>query len=143
MKYLADVNILFPLCYDLHDHREKAAEWWEERGAGEIALHVVVRLGVLRLLCNAPVMGEEILQPKEALAAWDVIDSDPRTFRIGAAPSQLESCLLKNVKDRKPNPKLWTDAYLAAYAEAEGWTMTTFDKGFSKFHLTNLEVLTP
>jgi uncharacterized protein len=30
-------------------------------------------------------------------------------------------------------PRLWTDAYLAAYAQASGLTLVTFDQGFRQF----------
>ena len=31
------------------------------------------------------------------------------------------------------SPKVWSDAYLAAFAEAAGIGMVSFDKGFRKF----------
>ncbi len=38
-------------------------------------------------------------------------------------------------------PKLWNDAYLAAFARAAGYTLTTFDKGFSRYPGLVCEIL--
>lgn len=38
-----------------------------------------------------------------------------------------------NVADRTASPNLWTDALLAAWAEATGCRLTSFDGGFRSF----------
>jgi predicted nucleic acid-binding protein len=35
----------------------------------------------------------------------------------------------------------WTDAYLAAFAEASGFTLVTFDEGFRQYKNTPLKIL--
>ena len=39
------------------------------------------------------------------------------------------------------SPNLWTDAWLAALADAAGAGLTSFDSGFSKFELRKFELL--
>ncbi len=143
MKFLADVNVIFSLLIKTHPLHQASKQWWGSRTRGQVALHLIVKLGVLRLLSNKQVMEGEPRTTKDALRAWKSLENDPRSFMVYTPPKDLEVFLLKNVEKRQPHQNLWTDAYLAAYAEAAGWTMTTFDKGFTKFHLTNLEVLTP
>jgi toxin-antitoxin system PIN domain toxin len=41
---------------------------------------------------------------------------------------------------RKPAPKLWMDAYLAAVAITGGWTLLTLDRDFLQFESQGLEV---
>ena len=44
--------------------------------------------------------------------------------------------------DTAPLPiRLWTDAWLAATAEAAGLRMVTFDQDFERFNLSRLQVL--
>jgi predicted nucleic acid-binding protein len=38
-------------------------------------------------------------------------------------------------------PRLWTDAYLAAYAQASGLVLVTFDQGFHQFDSLACHVL--
>ena len=53
----------------------------------------------------------------------------------------LDITWLRPVRDREPSPNLWTDAWLAAYAEAAGAEMVTLDRGFRSFNLKHLRLL--
>jgi len=44
---------------------------------------------------------------------------------------------------REPSPDLWTDAWLAALAEASDCEMVTFDRGFRSFSRLKLRLLVP
>lgn len=39
------------------------------------------------------------------------------------------------------SPKLWMDAWLAAFARCSGWQMVTTDKAFSQFVGPDLQIL--
>lgn len=45
------------------------------------------------------------------------------------------------VARREPSPDLWTDAWLAALAQAHGCEMVTFDGGFRSFAKLKLRLL--
>ncbi len=53
----------------------------------------------------------------------------------------VDALCQKNIAGRSTTPKLWTDAYLAALAEASRMEMVTFDKGFRRFQLKHLRLL--
>jgi predicted nucleic acid-binding protein len=82
------------------------------------------------------------VSPNEALAAWDELAADERTAWLeNPSSAAAESCFRKNVADRRPTPNLWTDALLAAWAEAAGCRLTSFDTGFRSFPGLDFESL--
>ena len=132
MKYLTDVNVVFPLLLSRHQHRDMALKWFDSTGAGDVVLCRLTRLGVLRLLCTAQVMGADVLQPKAAMEALEVLEADERVVLLHE-PDGLDATLKAFVDDCTTTPNLWTDAYLAAFASVAGLKLVSFDRGFSKF----------
>jgi len=133
MKTLVDVNVVFPILVERHAHHAAAWRWWGARGEGSVGLCQTVRLGVLRLLTNPRTMGGSPVTPAKALAAWDALDADDRTFPIDDIAGAREVLFRKNVAGRSPAPNLWTDAWLAAWAAASGYRLTSFDRGFRSY----------
>jgi toxin-antitoxin system PIN domain toxin len=137
MKTLIDVNVVFAILVERHVHHATAWDWWEKQPANSVGLCLPVKLGLLRLLTNTRAMENTPVNPDEALAVWDEMEADERTFIIGNPTTASEVCFRKNVTGRVPTPNLWTDALLAAWAEAAGFRLTSFDQGFRSF--PNLE----
>lgn len=132
MRFLADVNVVFPLLVSRHEHRERALAWFDAAESGEVALARIVRLGVLRLLCNTAVMGADVLSPRSAWEAVSILEADERIVLLHE-PDGLDEVLRDLVRSRKSAPNLWTDAYLAAFAAVAGLSVVSFDRDFSKF----------
>ena len=103
-----------------------------QRLRGEVALCRLTRLGVLRLLCTAQVMGPDVLQPRAAVGSLEVLESDERVVLLHE-PDALDAALKRLVAACATTPNLWTDAYLAAFASVAGLKLVSFDRGFSKF----------
>ena len=134
--------MIFPLPVSRHQHRDKALEWFDSTAAGEVALSRLGRLGTLRLLCTSQVMGPDVLQPKAAMEAWEVLEADERVVLLHE-PDRLAVALKKFVTSRAPSPNLWPDAYLAAFATVAALKLVSFDRDFSKFRGLNFLLLTP
>ena len=132
MKFLPDVNVLFPLLVSRHSHRAAAVEWFDSTGIAEVALCRLARLGALRLLCNAVVMGPDVLQPEGALGALRALEYYERIVCV-AEPPGLDRALEDCVAGCVSTPNFWSDAYLAAFASASLIELVTFDRGFGKF----------
>lgn len=132
MKFLPDINVLFPLLVSRHTHRSRALEWFDETNTGEVALCWLTRLGVLRLLCTPQIMGPDVLRPKEAVEALETLESDERISFL-PEPGGMDSTLKVLVAKCATTPNLWTDAYLATFAKETRLQLVTFDRGFSKF----------
>jgi predicted nucleic acid-binding protein len=56
-------------------------------------------------------------------------------------PAGIESLWRSLTRPRTYSPKLWNDAYLAAFAELLGFEVVTFDRGFSQFTNVRCHIL--
>jgi len=141
MIRLADINVVFALLIEGHEHHARAWRWWQRRNEASVAWCLPVRLGILRLLTNPVAMEGDPLDCHAALDAWDAFRRDPRTIELSPPGPAHDVILRKLVAGRRPSPKLWTDAWLAAAAESEDAGLTSFDAGFREFKLRDFELL--
>lgn len=143
MRYIADANVLLPVLAEGHAHQVPAATWWDASEDGDVGLSLPVRMALLRLLSNSRVMGTSVLRPAQA---WNVVQSlidDPRIEVLDQVPAAHGKLWYGNVARREPSPDLWTDAWLAALAQAHDCEMVTFDRGFRSFSKLKLHLLDP
>ena len=75
--------------------------------------------------------------------AWSTYEGFLADERIAWVdePRGLESHWQKFAGSSKPSPKLWMDAYLAAFAIAGGYQLVTTDKAFKQFRGLDMLVL--
>lgn len=75
--------------------------------------------------------------------AWSVYEGFLGSDRIAWVdePSDLESHWKKLATRNVASPKLWMDAYLAAFAIAGGFQLVTTDKAFKQFKGLDLLLL--
>lgn len=143
MRALADVSWLLPLCHGGHEHHKPALAWLESLPVeGRITICRAAQLGLLRLLNNPAVMGSDALDGDQLWRLNDQLLGDSR-FSFESEPPALEHGLRRLTQDVRHSPKLWQDAYLAAFAVAAGLQLVTFDKGFRKFPALHCVVLDP
>lgn len=98
----------------------------------------ITQLALLRHLTNPKIMGENIQTQAETWKACDALLNDSRVVFMDE-PANLDSIFRELTRAAFPKHKLWTDAYLAAFALAAGHSMVTFDEGFRRF--TGLDLL--
>ena len=133
MRALADVSWLLPLCYGGHEHHETALRWLDEILPGDgVVVCRTAQMGLLRLLSNPAVMGADVCPTDVAWKLNDRIFTDSR-FTFEDDPAELEGELRRLTRGFPYSPKLWQDAYLAAFAVAADLSLVTFDQGFQKF----------
>ena len=143
MRALADVSWLLPLCYGGHEHHEAARAWLESLPDGdEVVVCRLAQMGLLRLLSNPAVMGADVCATDADWKLNDRLFGDAR-FMFAAEPSDLEAELRRLTKGFPYSPKLWQDAYLAAFAVAADLPLVTFDQGFRKFRRLKSLILQP
>ena len=142
MPILVDANVWLPILMERHEHHQAASEWWENGEASAACWVRPVQQTVLRLLTNPRVMGNDLLAPDEAWRIWEELTLDRRTAFLPLEPYGLESAWRENIRHRAPTPKLWMNAYLAAWAETAGLTVATFDSGFRNYPRIHLQLLT-
>jgi toxin-antitoxin system PIN domain toxin len=141
MPALCDINFLFVLATDQHEHHARAAAWLEQAGPGDAIVCRQAQLGFFRLLNNPAVLQEEALRSDACWRVWQQLIRDERFRFMSEEPEGVDE-LLKRFTDRREfTPKLWTDAYLAAFAKAAGFSIVTFDAAFRQFQGIQVEVL--
>lgn len=142
MSDLLDANVWVALVTADHVHHERALRYWQEESMESVAYCRVTALAFLRLVTNAHVMQHAVLTSDEAWALWQEWLLLPEvTFRD--EPVGLDEQLGQFSRGMSIRPKLWTDAYLAAFAIAGNHRVVSFDGDFQKFPGLNLLLLQP
>ena len=84
-------------------------------------------MSLLRLLSNPGVMGQDVVSRGDAWRVIDQLRADERVL-WSEEPAQLEAAW-RAISARDENShKLWTDDYLAAFAQVAGATLATLDR---------------
>ena len=108
--------------------------------AGEFVVCRTGQLGLLRLLSNPTAMKDSVCTPNEAWRIHDTLMADDR-FVFRDEPAGLQAKLREFTRGFPLSPKLWQDAYRAAFAVSAGLGLVTFDQGFGKFAGLRAEIL--
>ena len=134
-----DVNVWLALTHSRHVHHGVAALWFASAGDSSLFFCRFTQLGLLRLLTNPQVMGEETMTQRGAWAAYHRWFEDGRVaFMHEPAAADFEHMFQTASLRERPATILWADAYLAAFARIAGLSLVTFDRRFPK--LAGLEV---
>jgi toxin-antitoxin system PIN domain toxin len=138
---LCDVNVLVPLLYGAHPHSKRAQQWVSGVDeAGVLGICSMSHLASMRLLNSPAAMGADVCSGKEAWAAVDGLMKDNR-FSFAEEPEGLRGHLRTLTGKVKHSPKVWQDAYLAAFAMASGRKLVTFDRGFTAYPGLEVQIL--
>lgn len=144
---LCDSNIWLALALSKHVHHARARRWFEAVDeAASVAFCRQTQQAVLRLLTNAAVLAPYGNPPLSNREAWDVLAAlmgDDRVVFVAEEPPGLDSRWTGFALRDTASPKLWMDAYLAAFAAAAGHRMVTTDTAFRQFAGLELLVLGP
>jgi uncharacterized protein len=146
MRYvpaLCDVNLLLALVTDRHAMHGLAAQWADSVPAAGAVLCRAAQMGLLRLLNNPAVMQEEVLDGAGCWSVWHRLLEDERFRFAPGEPPGIDATFERFASGRTYSPRLWTDAYLAAYAHAGHLSLVTLDHGFRAFPELDCEVLEP
>jgi uncharacterized protein len=141
-KILLDVNVWVAIVVEVHPLHQVAVDWFAAQEPGSLILCRVTQLGLLRLLCN-PRVTQPPLTPAEAWQAERGLRLDSRVV-FEAEPEDLQE-LWRGLTNplRAISTNAWTDAYLAAFAIARDYRLTTFDAGMSRWSQLSVELLRP
>lgn len=85
-------------------------------------------------------MGAAVLPPSLGHEALARLRSDGRVI-FAAEPEGLDAEFVAALGSFPPSPGAIGDAYLAAFALAADLRLVTFDRGFRRFHMLDVEVL--
>ncbi len=136
---IPDINVWLGLVDQNHIHHAAAAKYWHE--GTEIAFTRISMMGFFRLSTQPGVLSRA-LSTAEAWGIYRQFLADSRHVFL-AEPKLLER-ELQNLTTQADLPhRLWTDAYLAAFAMAGRHRLVSFDADFSRFPGLNFLHLSP
>jgi len=123
---LLDVGVWLAAAWGRHMHHPVAAPWLD-RQSDDLLCCRVTQMSLLRLLSNPAVMGDDAVARGEAWKIVDQLWADERVLWADEPPP-LEA-VWRAISARDDNShKLWTDDYLAAFAQTSDATLATLDR---------------
>ena len=127
------------MAFDFHLHHAIAKTWYD--GSSDACSFCRwTQQGFLRLATNPVVLKAQAVSLKEAWQVYDAIMSDPRVV-FAEEPAGVEAYWRAYTQRRLFSPKVWSDAYLAAFARAASFELITFDKGFAQYKSVHRTIL--
>ncbi|MCH7226269.1 TA system VapC family ribonuclease toxin [Haloferula sp. A504] len=133
---LPDANVWFAVSVRGHTGHAGAMAWMEQQtGSDTIRFCRPTQQALVRLLTMNGVMGGYSLPPASNAEAWKAYETFLGDDRIAFAPEPagIEETWKTFASRNTPSPKLWMDAYLAAFAVRAGFQLVTADKAFTQF----------
>lgn len=123
---LVDVGVWLAAVWGRHVHYPAASDWLN-RQVDDLVFCRVTQMGLLRLLSNPAIMGDDSVDRSQAWRLFDQLWSDERVLWADE-PDELDAVWRAiSARDDKSH-KLWTDDYLAAFAQAGELTLATLDR---------------
>ncbi|MCE7928325.1 MAG: PIN domain-containing protein [Dehalococcoidia bacterium] len=144
--YLCDVNVWVALALAPHSYHQPARAWLESAGDSDRILFCrATQQSFLRLLTTTSVLAPYGLPPLSNAAAWTAYEALIADSRIcfEAEPDGVDQPWRAFTFGGAASPKLWMDAYLAAFARAAGCRLVTTDQAFRQFEGLDLLLLGP
>lgn len=141
MTTLLDVGVWLAAVWGRHIHHPVTAAWFDRQPSG-LTLCRVTQMRLLRLLSNPAVMGTDATTRS---AAWTIVDRLKADNRVcWAEESAHLEPVWRTLSARDDNShRLWTDDYLAAFAQAADLTLATLDRQFAhRYPSVRVETLT-
>ncbi len=132
MTDLPDINVWFAQGMADHPHHGRATRYWNDEAAERIAFCRITALGLVRLSINSGPMGGKPLTVPDAWSAYQRIRGLPEVF-LAPEPAPCEAALHDWIQQGLVTHRLWTDAYLAAFAVSAGMRLVSFDRDFARF----------
>lgn len=145
MKSLVDSNIWFALAVRDHELHPSAGQWFASLVKPDAAVFCrSTQQSFLRHLTLAELFKPYGAKPFTNRTAWEHYERFTSHPRIGFVqePGSVDAIWKKLCSEPRPSPKLWMDAYLAAFAISGGYRLVTADKGFKQFKNLDLLLLT-
>lgn len=141
MRFLCDSNVFLAIAVEQHAHHIVASRWFAALAEEDTALFCrATRISFLRLLMEKITPDYRPLSNREAWSALvQLMDDDATGF--AAEPEDLDPVWRQLAQRESPSPKVWMDAYLAAFAITGSLRLVTLDKDFRNHVPSGLDLL--
>ncbi len=139
---LPDVNLWLAFTDPNHSQHTVARHYWDEDRADSIAFCRITMLGLLRLATSNAVMQGRPFSQREIWGIYRTYLAMPIVSYL-PEPAELETTISTLTEAPYFSQRLWTDAYLAAFAINSSCRLVSFDADFSRFPQLNFLHLQP
>lgn len=123
---LVDVGVWLAAIWGRHVHYPVASNWFNHQEGGMVFCRVT-QMGLLRLLSNPAIMTDDAVDRSHAWRLFDQLWADERVVWANE-PEGLDGVWRAITARDDKSHKLWTDDYLAAFAQAGDLTLATLDR---------------
>lgn len=137
--FLLDVNVWVALAFDRHLHHTAANEWYKS-SQETCCFCRWTQQGFLRLATNPAALSELAVSLKQAWSLYDTMLDDAR-IAFADEPREIEARWRTHTQRRSFSPKIWSDAYVTAFAQTASMDLVTFDKGMRQYQGVNVILL--
>jgi uncharacterized protein len=139
---LLDVGVWLAAVWGRHVHHPVVADWFDQE-TDDLLFCRVTQMGLLRLLSNPAIMGDDAIDRSRAWRIFDQLSADERILWADE-PAELDAVWRTiSARDDKSH-KLWTDDYLAAFAQVSDAALITLDRKLSgRYPSVRVELLLP
>lgn len=148
MACLYDANVWVALAFAAHPHHGIASQHFQLRDSAQpVTFCRVTQQAFLRLVCTPVIQrtyGSSLITNADAWAKFQDLLALPQVLWLDEPPVFVDqwsilACL------PSASPKVWTDAYLAAFAIGHDLQLVTIDSDFKNFKKAglNLKLLIP
>lgn len=143
MVCLYDANVWVALAFEAHPHYELASQHFELRDSLQPAAFCRVTQQAFLRLVTSPVLqrtyGSPPITNADAWSKYQDLLALPQVLWLDERDGFVDlwqrlACLAS------PSPKVWTDAYLAAFAIFHGAALVTLDRDFKNFEKDGLKL---
>jgi uncharacterized protein len=128
---IPDINVWLALVDQNHLHHSPAVNYWENIADTQIGFTRVSMMGFLRLSTQPRVLSRTLTN-SEAWELYRQFLADPNHSLLQEPTSIDHHFAALTTRADFPH-RLWTDAYLAAFAIASGSRLVSFDADFARF----------
>jgi len=141
---LFDTNVWLAALFTTHPFHAQAQQALQNASASAPAVWCrATEQSFLRLATTPALLtayGAQGMNNRDALHALDALQALPQVSTLDEAPGTLAQWRQLAARDTA-SPKVWMDAYLAAFAMAGGLRLVTLDRDFKQFASQGLNLL--
>ena len=142
--YFIDTNVWIAFNFKGHSHNSDAVALLESRSAQRpVYFCRAVENSLLRLLSTPSLCrgyGSPSLTNQQAVTVLADWRSHQNVYCLDAEPGGTRELWLKLAAIPSASPKVWMDAYLAAFAICAGLSFATIDADFRQFVAAGLQL---
>ena len=143
-NWLVDTNVWLALLEEQHASHRTTTAWWERLHEDDRILFCrATQQSFLRLRTTDAVSAAYGSKPDTNMKAWQAYATLLKDDRVQLVeePDDLENVWKQLAAVGTASPKLWMDAYLAAFAITGVHRLVTTDKAFKQFKGLDLLLL--